>query len=54
MDGTNGPKETKRVTAPVASNPLGVNVFSVRERLWSLSGLDSSARRSALTRSTRL
>ena len=26
MDGTNGVKETTRVTAPVASNPLSVNV----------------------------
>src|ERR1700722_4785199 len=32
MDGTNGPKETTRVTSPVtspvASNTLGVNVFT--------------------------
>src|SRR6202021_1881009 len=28
MDGTNGPKETTRVPAPVASNPLSVNVFT--------------------------
>ena len=28
MDGTNGLKETTRVTAPVASNTLGVNVFT--------------------------
>ncbi|MGB7750676.1 MAG: MBL fold metallo-hydrolase [Candidatus Acidiferrales bacterium] len=28
MDGTNGPKETPRVTAPVASNTLSVNVFT--------------------------
>ncbi len=28
MDGTNGLKETKRVTAPVASNTLSVNVFT--------------------------
>ena len=28
MDGTNGPKETTRVTAPVASNTLSVNVFT--------------------------
>jgi glyoxylase-like metal-dependent hydrolase (beta-lactamase superfamily II) len=28
MDGTNGSKETIRVTAPVASNALGVNVFT--------------------------
>jgi glyoxylase-like metal-dependent hydrolase (beta-lactamase superfamily II) len=28
MDGTNGPKETTRATAPVASNPLSVNVFT--------------------------
>ena len=28
MDGTDGPKETTRVTAPVASNALGVNVFT--------------------------
>jgi glyoxylase-like metal-dependent hydrolase (beta-lactamase superfamily II) len=28
MDGTNGSKETMRVTAPVASNALGVNVFT--------------------------
>jgi hypothetical protein len=26
MDGTNGPKETTRETAPVASNALGVNL----------------------------
>jgi glyoxylase-like metal-dependent hydrolase (beta-lactamase superfamily II) len=29
MDATNGLKETTRVTAPVASNTLGVNVFTV-------------------------
>ncbi|MGB8007877.1 MAG: MBL fold metallo-hydrolase, partial [Terriglobales bacterium] len=28
MDGTNGPKETARVTATVALNTLGVNVFT--------------------------
>ena len=28
MDGANGPKETTRVTAPVASNTLSVNVFT--------------------------
>ena len=28
MDGTNGLKETTRVTAPVASNTLGVNIFT--------------------------
>src|SRR3984885_8395556 len=28
MDGTNGPKETTRATAPVASNTLSVNVFT--------------------------
>jgi len=28
MDGTNGLKETTRATAPVASNTLGVNVFT--------------------------
>ena len=28
MDGTNGLKETTRVTAPVASNTLSVNVFT--------------------------
>ena len=28
MDGTNGLKETTRVTAPAASNTLGVNVFT--------------------------
>ena len=28
MDGTNGSKETTRVTAPGASNTLGVNVFT--------------------------
>jgi hypothetical protein len=28
MDGTNGRKETTRVTAPAASNTLGVNVFT--------------------------
>jgi hypothetical protein len=28
MDGTNGLKETTRVTAPVASNTLNVNVFA--------------------------
>ena len=28
MDGTNGPKETTRVTAPVASTTLSVNVFT--------------------------
>jgi hypothetical protein len=28
MDGTNGLKETAPVTAPVASNTLGVNVFT--------------------------
>ncbi len=28
MDGTNGSKETTRVTAPGASNALGVNVFT--------------------------
>src|ERR1700723_3791528 len=28
MDGKNGPKETTRVTPPVASNTLGVNVFT--------------------------
>ena len=28
MDGTNGLKETRRVTAPVALNMLGVNVFT--------------------------
>ena len=28
MDGENGLKETTRVTAPVASNTLGVNVFT--------------------------
>jgi hypothetical protein len=28
MDATNGLKETTRVTAPVASNPLSVNVFT--------------------------
>src|SRR5271170_1202732 len=28
MDGTNGPKETPRVTTPVASTTLSVNVFT--------------------------
>src|SRR5271167_2256496 len=28
MDGTNGPKESTRATAPVASNTLSVNVFT--------------------------
>src|SRR6202795_1467318 len=28
MDSTNGPKESTRVTAPVATNTLGVNVFT--------------------------
>ncbi|MGB7765083.1 MAG: MBL fold metallo-hydrolase, partial [Candidatus Acidiferrales bacterium] len=28
MEGTNGPKETPRVTAPIASNTLSVNVFT--------------------------
>ena len=28
MDGKNGLKETTRVTAPVASNTLSVNVFT--------------------------
>jgi hypothetical protein len=28
MDGTNGLKETTRVTAPVASNTLSVNIFT--------------------------
>jgi len=28
MDGTNGPKETTRVTASVASTALSVNVFT--------------------------
>ena len=28
MDGTNGPQETARVTTPVASNTLSVNVFT--------------------------
>ena len=28
MDGTNGLKETTRVTAPVASNTLSVNVLT--------------------------
>ena len=28
MDGANGPKETTRVAAPVASNTLSVNVFT--------------------------
>jgi len=28
MDGTNGSKQTSRVTAPGASNALGVNVFT--------------------------
>jgi len=28
MDGTNGSKGTTRVTAPGASNALGVNVFT--------------------------
>jgi hypothetical protein len=28
MDGTNGPTERTRVTAPVASNTLSVNVFT--------------------------
>jgi hypothetical protein len=28
MDGTNGPKESTRVTAPVASTTLSVNVFT--------------------------
>jgi len=28
MDDTNAPKETTRVAAPVASNPLGINVFT--------------------------
>ena len=28
MDDTNGPKETTRVTAPVASDTLSVNVFT--------------------------
>ena len=28
MDGTNGLKETTRVTTPVASNTLSVNVFT--------------------------
>jgi hypothetical protein len=31
MDGTNGLKETTRVTAPVASNTLSVNIFTARE-----------------------
>jgi hypothetical protein len=28
MDGTSGLKETTRVTAPVASNTLSVNIFT--------------------------
>jgi hypothetical protein len=50
MDGKNALKETTRVTAPVASNTLGVNVLPPRERLWSASGQSLSAKRSALTR----
>jgi len=30
LDGTNGPKETTRVTAPVASSSLGVNIFTAQ------------------------
>jgi hypothetical protein len=28
MDGTNGLKETTRVTAPVGSNTISVNIFT--------------------------
>ncbi len=33
MGGTNGPKETTRVTAPVASNTLSVNIFTAHSGL---------------------
>jgi hypothetical protein len=44
MDGTNGLKETTRVTASVAST-LGVNIFAARGRVWSASGQSPSADR---------
>ena len=47
MDGTNGLKETTRVTAPVASSKPSVNIFAARGRLWSASGQGPSASRSA-------
>jgi hypothetical protein len=51
MDGTNELKEATRVSAPVASSTLSVNVLPPRERLWSASDQSPSAKRSALTRS---
>src|SRR5580658_9512943 len=46
MDGTNILKESTRVTTPVASNTLSVNVFTARKRLWPASGQSPSAKRS--------
>jgi hypothetical protein len=54
MGGTNGPKETARVTTPVASNTLSVNVFTASGKAMVASGQSPSAKRSALTRSRRL
>jgi hypothetical protein len=46
MDGTNGLKETTRVTASVAST-FGVTLLLPRGRLWSASGQSPSANRLA-------
>jgi hypothetical protein len=59
MDGANGPKETTRVTAPVASNTpesntLSVNVFTAPGKAMVGERPKPSAKRSALTRSRRL
>ena len=43
MDGKNGLKDITRVGAPVASNTLGVNVFTAPGRLWSASDQGPSA-----------
>ena len=53
MDGTNGLKETTRVTAPVAST-LSVNVFTAPGKTMVGEGQSPSGKRSDLTLSRRL
>jgi len=54
MDGTNGPKQTTRVTSPVASNTLSVNVFTAPGKTMVGERPKPFGERLALTRSRRL
>jgi len=54
MDGTSELKESARVTAPVASSTLNVNVFTAPGKPMVGERPKPSAKRSALTRSRRL